>query len=105
MDWYNIWCDLKPGEDDRAFSRNLAAYLGHLRGEGLIEEYRLMRRKLGLAHDNAGDIHIMIGTRDLAQLDAAFTRVAPRKGKTEELHKAVYSAVRNLKFGLYRDFP
>ena len=64
-----------------------------------------MRRKLGLAHDAATEFHIMIGTRDLAQLDDAFNLVSRREGETEKLHKAVYSAVINLKFGLYRDFP
>ncbi|MEE8172485.1 MAG: DUF6614 family protein [Alphaproteobacteria bacterium] len=105
MDWYHIWCDLKAGEDDLAFCRNIDAYLGHLRDNGLIEEHRLMRRKLGLAHDGAGEFHIMIGTRDLAQLDAAFNLVSARTGEIENLHKAVYSAVTNLKLGLYRDFP
>ncbi len=64
-----------------------------------------MRRKLGLAHDEATEFHIMIGTRDLAQLDDAFNLVSRREGEIECLHKAVYSAVTNLKFGLYRDFP
>lgn len=58
--------DLKAGENDLTFCRNLDAYLGHLQGEGLIEEHRLMRRKLGLAYDGAGEFHIMVGTRDLA---------------------------------------
>ncbi len=93
------------GAGDLAFCRNIDAYLGHLREAGLIEEHRLMRRKLGLAHDGAGDFHIMIGTRDLAQLDAAFSLVSTRTGEVENLHKAVYSAVTNLKLGLYRDFP
>ena len=105
MDWYHIWCDLKTGENDLAFCRNLDAYLGHLQGQGLIEEHRLMRRKLGLAFDGAGEFHIMIGTRDLAQLDAAFNLVSTRAGEVERLHKAVYSAAANVKFGLYRDFP
>jgi hypothetical protein len=105
MDWYQIWCDLKPGEDDLVFCRNIDAYLGQLRADGLIEEHRLMRRKLGLAPDGATEFHIMIGTRDLAQLDAAFNLVSKREGEVETLHKAVYGAVTNLKFGLYRDFP
>lgn len=105
MDWYHIWCDLKGGEDDLAFCRNVDAYLGALRDEGLIEEHRLMRRKLGLAHDGAGEFHIMIGTRDLAQLDAAFRRVSTRSPDIESLHGKVYRAVTNLRFGLYRDFP
>ena len=60
---------------------------------------------LGLAHDGALEFHIMIGTRDMAQLDAAFSLVSTRTGEIETLHKAVYSAVTNLKLGLYRDFP
>ena len=105
MDWYHIWCDLKAGENDLAFCRNVDAYLGALRDQGLIEEHHLMRRKLGLAHDGTSEFHIMVGTQDMAQLDAAFQRVSARTGETEESHMAVYSAVRNHKFGLYRDFP
>ena len=105
MDWYHVWCDLKAGEDDLAFCRNVDAYLGHLQDSGLVAEHRLMRRKLGLAYDGAGEFHIMIGTEDLAQLDAAFNLVSTREGEVERLHKAVYSAVAKVKFGLYRDFP
>jgi len=32
----------------------------------LIEEHRVMRRKLGLAHDGATEFDIMVGTHDLA---------------------------------------
>jgi len=39
------------GKNDLAFCRNLDAYLNHLQDQGLIEEHRLMRRKLGLAYD------------------------------------------------------
>jgi len=64
-----------------------------------------MRGKLGLAYDGAGEFHTMIGTRDLAQLDAAFNLVSTRGGAVEQLQKAVYSAMAKIKFGLYRDFP
>ena len=37
MNLYNIWCDLKPGIGDLEFSQKVAAYLGHLRDQGLIE--------------------------------------------------------------------
>ncbi len=105
MDWYHIWCDLKPGAGDLAFCRNVDAYLGNLKERGLVEEFRLMRRKLGLAPDGAAEFHIMIGTRDLAQLDEAFGLVARRADPLEGLHAAVYGAVTNFKFALYRDFP
>jgi Tfp pilus assembly protein PilF len=96
---------MEPTSYFLAFSRNVEAYLSHLQDSGLIEEHRLMRRKLGLAYDGAGEFHIMIGTNDMAQLDAAFNIVSTREGAVEILHKAVYSAVAKFKFGLYRDFP
>jgi hypothetical protein len=105
MDYYHIWCDLKPDESDLAFSDNLARYLGGLQAEGRIADYRLTRRKLGLAPDGFGEFHVVIETRDLAQLDAAFREVAARSGGTEARHAAVYRAVTNLRFALYRDFP
>lgn len=105
MDWYHIWCDLKPGENDLAFCKNVDAYMAHLSGQGLIEEHRITRRKLGLAPGWSTEFHILVGTRDLAQLDAAFSQVAKRSGPVEDLHRAVYSAVTNLSFALYRDFP
>lgn len=105
MDWYHIWCDLKEGVDDLAFAGAVDAYLGHLKATGLIEEHRLARRKLGLAPEWSREFHIMIGTRDLTQLDAAFRHAARRSGEVEALHSAVYGAVRNARFALYRDFP
>jgi hypothetical protein len=47
----------------------------------------------------------MIETRDPAQLDKAFDRVATRDDPTETIHQGVNSLVRNLTFALYRDFP
>ena len=105
MDLYHIWCDLKPGESDLAFADNVTRYLGGLKASGLIQSFRLTRRKLGLGPDGLGDFHIIVETSDLAQLDAAFRKVATRAGEIETVHAAVYRAVQNLRFALYRDFP
>ena len=70
MDLYHIWCDLKPGVSDVALVENAQKYLGHLKSEGLIEGWRLTRRKLGLGAAGLGEFHIIIETNDLAQLDA-----------------------------------
>ena len=105
MNLYNIWCDLKPGVGDVAFSAQLGAYLGHLEEQGLIEGWRLMRRKLGLGPAMLGEFHIVIEVRDLAQLDAAFGRVASRREPVEGYHFGVNSLVQNATFALYRDFP
>ena len=74
MNIYHAWCDLKPGVSDLVFSEKVGAYMAHLRDQGLIEGWRLTRRKLGLGAPGLGEFHLMIEVRDLAQLEAAFQR-------------------------------
>ena len=105
MDIYHVWCDLKPGIMDLQFTEQVAAYLGHLKTEGVIENWRLTRRKLGLGPSFLGDFHIMIEVKDMRKLDNAFARVASRGEPTEDFHFGVNSLVRNAQFALYRDFP
>ena len=105
MDLYHVWCDLKPGVGDLAFSEQVAAYMGHLHERGLIASWRLTRRKLGFGAPGLGEFHLMIEVRDLAQLDDAFRHVAVRQEPAEGFHFGVNSLVRNAVFALYRDFP
>jgi hypothetical protein len=105
LDIYHVWCDLKPGVGDVAFAEGVAGYMGHLKERGLIENWRLTRRKLGLAPQWCGEFHLMIEVKDLAQLDSAFQQVAGRREPTEGFHFGVNSQVQNAIFALYRDFP
>ncbi len=105
MDLYHIWCDLKPGTGDLQFADKVAAYMSHLKHQGLIEDWRLTRRKLGLGPPGLGEFHIVIETKDMAQLDRAFHHVASRREPAESVHHGVNSLVHNAIFGLYRDFP
>jgi hypothetical protein len=105
MDVYHIWCSLKDGREDRAFASAVGAYLDHFKAQDLIVSWRLLRRKLGFGPEILGEFHIMIETRDLAQLDAAFKSAAGREGETERLHAAVYSKSTGVRFALSRDYP
>ncbi|MEZ5825285.1 MAG: DUF6614 family protein [Geminicoccaceae bacterium] len=105
MDIYHIGCDLAPGADATAFTDAVKAWLGHLRHQGALERFRITRRKLGLSSLEIGEFHIMIETRDLAQLDAAFDIAARNEEPARSLHAAVYTKVKNTRFALYRDFP
>lgn len=105
MNVYNVWCDLKPGVHDLDFAEKIAAYMTHLREQGLIEGWRLTRRKLGLGVPEIGEFHIAIEVKDMRQLEAAFERVATRREPVEGFHFGVNSLVTNLRFALYRDFP
>lgn len=105
MDQYHVWCDLKDGSKDLEFVARVDGWLGHLVAGGKIASYRLSRRKLGLGPKELGEFHILIETRDMAQLDSAFAVAAARDGQAQKLHAGVYSMVTNLQFGLWRDFP
>ena len=105
MDLYHIWCDLKPGVSDVTFGEKVALYLGRLRDDKLIEGWRLTRRKLGLGPNTIGEFHIIIETRDMAQLESAFVKVSSRREPIEGFHFGVNSLAQNLTFALYRDFP
>ena len=105
MDLYHIWCDLKPGVRDVALVENALRYLGRLKSEGLIEGWRLTRRKLGLGVAGLGEFHIIIETDNLAQLEQAFQHVSSRAEPIEGAHHGLNSLVQNAVFALYRDFP
>lgn len=79
--------------------------MGYLKDQGLIESWRLTRRKLGLGAPGLGDFHLMIEVKDLAQLERAFERVAGRRDPVEGFHFGVNSLAQNAVFALYRDFP
>lgn len=103
MDIYEISVDLRPGVRDLDFVSALGRYLDSLRDTGSIEHWRLLRRKLGFG--SSGEFKVLIETRDLAQLDRAFTRVASRAEPVESEHSAVSSLVTNFQAALWRDFP
>jgi hypothetical protein len=105
MDIYHGWCDLKPGVNDLEFCEKVSQYMGHLKSAGLIEGWRLTRRKLGFGAGGLGEFHIMIDVKSLAQLEQAFERVASRRDPVESFQFGVNSLVQNATFALYRDFP
>lgn len=105
MDLYHAWFDLKPGSNDLELARNLARYMEHLQAQGLIEGWRLTRRKLGLGPRELGEFHVVMETKNLAQLDEAFAQAAARREPVESLHFGVNRHAANLTFALYRDFP
>ncbi len=105
MNYYEAWFNLADTHKDLEFARALDDYLGHLAREGLIAGYRLTRRKLGFGPSELGEFHVVISVQSLAQLDNAFGAVSPRSGELERLHARVYSAITDVRFALYRDFP
>jgi hypothetical protein len=104
VDIYHSWFNLKEGVSDAEFARHLAGYMSHLKEQGRIADWRLTRRKLGLAPSFLPEFHVMLEITGLAQLDDAFAEVTTRAGAVETFHQAVNSRVRDVFFALYRDF-
>jgi hypothetical protein len=102
---YLIWFDLADTAEDLVFVEALDAFLDDLRERELIAGWRLARRKLGFGPPEFGEFQLEIETEDMAQLERAFREVSRREGETEERHAAVFSRIRNMRTGLYRDFP
>jgi hypothetical protein len=105
MDHYHTWFDLKSGVRDMDLAGAMARYMDYLKARGLIEGWRLTRRKLGLGPRELGEFHIVMETKNLAQLEEAFAHVASRAEPVESVHFDVNSKATNLTFALYRDFP
>ena len=103
MDVYLLRADLRPGIRDTAFAEALAGYLDALAGDGRIESWRLLRRKLGLG--TGQEFLVLIEVVGLAQLDDAFAAVSAREDPLEGLHHGVNSLVTGFEAALYRDFP
>lgn len=105
MDLYHIWFDARDGVRDLDLARAVGLWLGHLKDQGLIADWRLTRRKLGLGPPGLGDWHVVVEVTDLAQLDRAFALAATRAGEAETLHHGINGLVHRTTFALYRDFP
>lgn len=105
MNYYEIWCNLKDSHKDLEFAQAVHAYLGELKSRGLIEDFRLTRRKLGFGPPELGEFHMSLACRDLVQLEQAFEVIAQRGGEIEKLHANVYARVTDFRSALYRSFP
>jgi Family of unknown function (DUF6614) len=67
MNKYHARCDLKPGVRDVAFSEGASKYLTHLQAKGMIESWRITRRKLGLGQPEI-DEFLLQGAASIAGL-------------------------------------
>ena len=105
MNLYHVMIDLKDDAKALSFSKALNQWLTYLQQQGKIGPWRLMRRKLNLASDNARDFLLEIEVDGLTQLDAAFRHVSQHSDEVEELYTPVHQMIARADFSLYRPFP
>ncbi len=105
MNLYHCMIDLHRDTYALNFVRAVGEWMGHLDDQGLIGEWRLMRRKLNLASDAHRDFLLEIEVADLAQLDRLFNHVCEASDEVERLHTRVHNMIDTVEFGLYRPYP
>ncbi len=105
MNLYTCQIDLKDDAKALAFARAVDDWMRFLQGNGVIGQWRLLRRKLNLAADAYRDFLLEIEVADLAQLDSAFRLSGQQDDDVATLYRAVNTLIARADFALYRPFP
>ena len=105
MNLYHVMIDLKDDAKALSFAKALEDWMTYLQGNGLIENWSLMRRKLNLAADSARDFLLEVEVKDLAQLDQAFGHTSAHSDDVEALYYPVNRMIAAADYALYRPFP
>ena len=105
MNLYHVMLDLKDDAKALSFAHALEQWLNYLQQADKIGNWRLMRRKLNLASDNAKDFLLEIEVARLDQLDQAFQHVSKHSDEVERLYYPVHRMIRSASYALYRPFP
>jgi len=107
MDLYTIWADKAGDISDLAWVQNMRSFFDHLVSEGKMHSYRITRCKMGFRSiADLPEWMIIMEFQDMAQLEAAFQRVAPLEGELEDKHRSFNQFVAgNIQHALFRDWP
>ena len=105
MNTYHCMIELRPEARALSFAHAVRLWLDHLAGLGLVADWRLMRRKFGLASARHTDFVLEIEIRGLAALDDAFTALADADAHAVELYEKMHAMIASAEIGLYRPYP
>jgi hypothetical protein len=105
MNLYHCAIDLRDDAKAVQFAVAVEAWMLHLQSQGVIETWRLCRRKLGFGAPKARDFLLEIELQDLAQLDQAFRLTGSGSEDVERLYTSVHKMVGEADIALYRPFP
>lgn len=105
MNLYHCMIELKSDAKALAFASAVEQWMGELRGRGLIDDWRLMRRKLGLASGPHPEFLLEISVPDLAGLEIAFRAVGKFSDGEHRHYDLLHGMIGHVEMGLYRPFP
>jgi DNA-binding Lrp family transcriptional regulator len=105
MNLYHCSIDLKDTSKALAFAAAVEGWMAHLQKNGVIQAWRLCRRKLGFGAPQSRDFLLEIEVENMTQLDQAFRFTASADEDVERLYTTVHQMVGTVDVALYRPFP
>ncbi len=105
MNLYHCMIELKSDAKALAFASACETWLATLAEQGLIGQWRLLRRKLGLASGAHCDFLLEIEVADLAQLDATFRALGHVDDAAQRHYDQLHHMIAHAEVGLFRPFP
>ncbi|WP_151718452.1 DUF6614 family protein [Gemmobacter serpentinus] len=105
MNLYHCLIELRSEARALAFASAVEAWMDYLATQGLIGQWRLMRRKFGLASGAHRDFLLEIELPDLATLDTAFTTLAAADDQAQRRYDLMHQMIADVQVGLYRPYP
>lgn len=105
MNIYHCLIELKDGARALAFAAAVESWMSYLKSKGLIRDWRLMRRKFGLASGAHTDFLLEIDITSLGDLDKAFSALGDVDDVAERRYDQMHQMVSAISVGLYRPYP
>lgn len=105
MNVYHCMIELRQESRPLAFAAAAKAWMTYLAEQNLIEDWRLLRRKIGLATDRHTDFVLEIEIDGLSSLDSAFATIAASDDAAEKIYNQMHQMIARSDVGLYRPYP
>ncbi|MCX7300086.1 MAG: hypothetical protein NTX73_06850 [Rhodobacterales bacterium] len=105
MNLYHCLIELRSEAKALAFACAVENWMTHLQERHLIVQWRLLRRKLGLASGAHTDFILEIEIASLAHIDQIFCTLSQSDGQSERHYDHLHQMIGTMFVGLYRPYP
>ncbi len=105
MNLYHCMIELRQDAKALAFAAAAQAWLSRLQERGMIQGWRLLRRKFRLSSSSHCDFILEIEVEGLTQLDEAFAALSSGEDDDERRYDQLHQMIGRAEIGLYRPFP
>lgn len=105
MNLYHCMIELRSEAGALAFAQACGIWMQHLQSQGLVGEWRLLRRKFGLAAGAHTDFLLELELPCLAALDTVFSTLAGADDEVTRRYDQMHGMIARVDAGLYRPYP